>query len=69
MTRGHRGSLVLRCRAFSSPSPGRFIPAFLSGQFFLTRAVTLLVFAGIWAMLKGITDIVRAFQIRQLGSL
>src|SRR6266508_3954719 len=24
--RGHRGSLDLRCRAFSSPSPGRFHP-------------------------------------------
>ena len=40
----------------------------VSGQFFLTRAATLLVFAGIWALIKGITDIVRAFQIRQLGS-
>jgi hypothetical protein len=27
MTRGHRGSLFLRCRALSSPSPCRFIPA------------------------------------------
>src|SRR6478609_7723463 len=27
MTRGHRGSLHLRCRAFSSPPPCRFIPA------------------------------------------
>jgi uncharacterized membrane protein HdeD (DUF308 family) len=41
----------------------------VSGQFFLTRAATLLVFAGIWAMIKGITDIVRAFQLRQLGSI
>jgi uncharacterized membrane protein HdeD (DUF308 family) len=40
----------------------------VSGQFFLTRAATLLVFAGIWAMVKGITDIARAFQLRQLGS-
>lgn len=40
----------------------------VSGQFFLTRAATLLVFAGIWAAMKGITDIVRAFQIRRLGS-
>src|SRR5919106_5001634 len=31
MTRGHRGSLFLRCRAFSSPSPGRFIPALSMG--------------------------------------
>src|SRR5512133_2182785 len=27
MTRGHLGSLLLRCRALSSPSPCRFIPA------------------------------------------
>ena len=27
MTRGHRGSLLLRCRALASPSPCRFIPA------------------------------------------
>ncbi len=27
MTRGHRESLLLRCRALSSPSPCRFIPA------------------------------------------
>ena len=40
----------------------------VSGQFFLTRAATLLVFVGIWAMTKGVTDIVRAFQIRSLDS-
>ena len=40
----------------------------VSGQFFLDRAYTLLLFAGIWAMMKGITDIVRAFQIRALAS-
>ena len=40
----------------------------ISGQFFLTRAATLLVFTGIWALMKGITDIVRAFQIRGLDS-
>ena len=38
----------------------------VSGQFFLTRAYTLLVFAGIWALTKGITDIIRAFQLRAL---
>ena len=27
MTRGHRGSLLLRCRALASPPPCRFIPA------------------------------------------
>jgi uncharacterized membrane protein HdeD (DUF308 family) len=40
----------------------------VSGQFFLTRAATLLVFAGIWAATTGIMDIIRAFQIRRLGS-
>jgi uncharacterized membrane protein HdeD (DUF308 family) len=40
----------------------------VSGEFFLARAATLLVFAGVWAMIKGITDIIRAFQIRQLTS-
>ena len=37
-----------------------------SGQFFITKAYMLLVFAGIWALMQGITDIVRAFQIRRL---
>ncbi len=40
----------------------------VSGQFFLTRAYTLLVFAGIWALMTGITDMVRAFQLRRLAS-
>lgn len=34
------------------------------GQFFITKAYTLLVFGGIWALMQGITDIVRAFQVR-----
>jgi len=38
-----------------------------TGEFFLQRAYTLLIFTGIWALMKGITDIVRAFQMRQLG--
>ena len=38
-----------------------------SGQFFLEKAYTLLVFAGIWALMHGIADIVRAFAIRRLG--
>ena len=37
----------------------------VEGEFFLDKAVTLLVFAGIWALMHGITDIVRAFQIRR----
>jgi uncharacterized membrane protein HdeD (DUF308 family) len=40
-----------------------------SGQFFISKAYTLLVFAGIWAMMKGILDIIRAFQIRKLGKI
>ncbi len=40
----------------------------VSGQFLLTRAYTLLVFAGIWALMAGITDIVRAFQLRRVAS-
>jgi uncharacterized membrane protein HdeD (DUF308 family) len=39
----------------------------VSGQFYLTRAVTLLVFAGVWAMTNGIIAIVRAFAIREFG--
>ena len=38
-----------------------------SGQFFIHKAYLLLVFAGIWALMQGITDITRAFQIRSLG--
>lgn len=40
-----------------------------AGQFWVTKAYTLLVFAGIWAMLKGVTDIFRAFQIKKIGKL
>ena len=35
-----------------------------SGQFFIEKAYTLLVFAGIWALMHGVTDIVRAFVVR-----
>ena len=38
-----------------------------SGQFFLHRAYTLLAFAGIWALMQGVTDIFRAFAMRSLG--
>ena len=37
-----------------------------SGQFFVHRAYVLLVFAGIWALLQGVTSIVRALDIRAL---
>jgi uncharacterized membrane protein HdeD (DUF308 family) len=40
-----------------------------SGQFFIDKAYLLLVFAGIWALMHGMTDIVRAFQVRRLGKI
>lgn len=39
----------------------------LEGQFFDARAATLLFFVGIWALFQGITDIVRAFHLKNLG--
>jgi uncharacterized membrane protein HdeD (DUF308 family) len=38
-----------------------------SGQFFIEKQYVLLVFAGIWALLHGVTDLVKAFQVRRLG--
>jgi uncharacterized membrane protein HdeD (DUF308 family) len=38
-----------------------------SGQFFIEKAYVLLVFAGIWALLQGITNVVRAFELRALN--
>ena len=38
-----------------------------SGQFFIEKAYTLLVFAGIWALFHGVTDLVRAFQIKAVA--
>ena len=40
-----------------------------SGQFFIEKAYTLLVFAGIWALIHGVTDIVGAFRLRSLRKL
>ena len=37
-----------------------------SGQFFIHKAYILLVFAGIWALCHGITDIFRAVAVRSL---
>ncbi|MGZ5310886.1 MAG: HdeD family acid-resistance protein [Solirubrobacterales bacterium] len=39
------------------------------GQFFIEKQYLLLVFAGIWALMQGVTDFVRAFQIREIGRL
>jgi uncharacterized membrane protein HdeD (DUF308 family) len=38
-----------------------------AGQLFSTKAYTLLVFAGIWALMQGTVDIVRAFELRRLN--
>jgi uncharacterized membrane protein HdeD (DUF308 family) len=38
-----------------------------AGQFFIEKQYVLLVFAGIWALMQGFSDIVRAFQVRKLG--
>jgi uncharacterized membrane protein HdeD (DUF308 family) len=35
-----------------------------SGQFFIHKAYLLLVFAGIWALMQGMTNIIRAFSVR-----
>jgi uncharacterized membrane protein HdeD (DUF308 family) len=39
------------------------------GQFFIEKQYVLLVFAGIWSLMQGFNDIIRAFQIRKLGEL
>src|SRR5262245_6448000 len=63
MTRGHRGSLALRCRTLSFLAPCRFIPAhqeFLAGQKDWLEVRRLPGYApelnpaeGFWANLKG----------------
>jgi uncharacterized membrane protein HdeD (DUF308 family) len=40
-----------------------------SAQTFTTKAYMLLVFAGIWALLHGVTDIVKAFMVRSLRNV
>ncbi len=42
---------------------------YTGGQFFIEKTYVLLVFAGIWALMEGIINIVRAFQIRKVGRL
>jgi uncharacterized membrane protein HdeD (DUF308 family) len=37
-----------------------------AGQFFIERAYVLLVFAGVWALMQGVADIARAFEVRRL---
>jgi uncharacterized membrane protein HdeD (DUF308 family) len=40
-----------------------------SGQFFIEKAYTLLAFAGIWALVHGVLDIVGAFRVRSLRNI
>jgi uncharacterized membrane protein HdeD (DUF308 family) len=37
-----------------------------SGQFFIHKAYVLLAFAGIWALMQGVRDIIIAFSLRSL---
>ncbi len=39
-----------------------------AGQFFTTQVYALLVFAGIWAIFHGISDIVKAFIVKDVGT-
>ena len=39
----------------------------LSGQFLITQAAALLIFAGVWAMMKGILDITFFFTMRNVA--
>ena len=39
------------------------------GQFFIEKQYLLLVFSGIWALMQGFIDLVRAFQIKKIGEL
>jgi uncharacterized membrane protein HdeD (DUF308 family) len=41
----------------------------VGGQFFFDKAYLLLVFAGMWAVMKGLLDMIRGFQIRVLGRI
>ncbi|MFN8124923.1 MAG: DUF308 domain-containing protein [Candidatus Nanopelagicales bacterium] len=45
------------------------IAFWVSGQFLVERVYTLLIFAGAWALMSGIVDIIKAFQIRRVGKL
>jgi uncharacterized membrane protein HdeD (DUF308 family) len=41
----------------------------LSGQFLITQAAALLIFAGIWAMMRGILDITAFFTMRSAADV
>lgn len=41
----------------------------IAGQFFIEKAYTLFVFAGIWVLMHGVIDIVCAFCVRMVRDL
>jgi uncharacterized membrane protein HdeD (DUF308 family) len=45
------------------------IGVWVAGQGFLEKAITLLMFAGFWAIMHGVGDLVRAFELKRLGKL
>lgn len=45
------------------------IGVWVGQQGFAEKAITLLTFAGIWAIMQGVTDLIRAFQLKRIGSL
>lgn len=46
-----------------------FLGFWLGNQFFITKAETLLVFAGVWALMRGIIDVINAFRLRKAGNM
>ena len=44
------------------------LASWVGGQYFLTRGAMLLVFAGIWAAMRGVADIMWPFAICRLGA-
>ena len=41
----------------------------VGSQGLLSKTITLLVFAGVWALVHGVGDFVRAYQLKKLGNL
>jgi len=41
----------------------------VGSQGLLEKGITLLVFAGVWALMHAVGDVIRAFQLRKLGKL
>lgn len=41
----------------------------VGSQGLLARGITLLIFAGFWAIMHGVGDFIRAFQLKNLGTL